>query len=124
MAPAATRELGRTGLRLTQAGLGAAPVGDLWERIPERRAEATLAAACAGGVRYFDTAPWCGNTLAEHRLGHFLRQQAPGSFALSTKVGRVYRRLPGPDDPPIGPWAGGLPFLLRFDHAYDGVMRS
>ena len=124
MEPSATRGLGRTGLRLTQTGMGSAPLGDLWERIPESRAEATLAAAWAGGVRYFDTAPWYGNTLAEHRLGHFLRQQAPGSFAVSTKVGRVYRRSRGPDDPPIGPWAGGLPFVLRFDYAYDGVMRS
>ena len=124
MDPSATRELGRTGLALTQVGAGSAPLGDLWERIPESRAEATLAAAWAGGVRYFDTAPWYGNTLAEHRLGHFLRQQRPGSFAVSTKVGRVYRRSRGPDDRPVGPWAGGLPFVLRFDYTYDGVMRS
>jgi D-threo-aldose 1-dehydrogenase len=104
--------------------MGTAPLGDLWERIPENRAEATLAAAWAGGVRYFDTAPWYGNTLAEHRLGHFLRQQPPGSFAVSTKVGRVYRRSRGPDEAPVGPWAGGLPFVLRFDYTYDGVMRS
>jgi len=124
MDPSATRELGRTGLHLTRAGMGTAPLGDLWERIPESRAEATLAAAWAGGVRYFDTAPWYGNTLAEHRLGHFLRQQPPGSFAVSTKVGRVYRRSRGPDEAPLGPWAGGLPFVLRFDYTYDGVMRS
>jgi len=124
MDPSDTRELGRTGLRLSQAGMGGAPLGDLWERVPESRAEATLAAAWAGGVRYFDTAPWYGNTLSEHRLGHFLRQQPEGGFAVSTKVGRVYRRSRGPDDPPVGPWAGGLPFVLRFDYTYDGVMRS
>jgi D-threo-aldose 1-dehydrogenase len=124
MDPSATRELGRTGLRLTRAGMGGAPLGDLWERIAESRAEATLAAAWAGGVRYFDTAPWYGNTLSEHRLGHFLRQQPRPDFAVSTKVGRVYRRSRGPDDPPLGPWAGGLPFVLRFDYTYDGVMRS
>ena len=39
-----------------------------------------MAAAWAGGVRYFDTAPWYGNTLAEHRLGHFLRQQPRGEL--------------------------------------------
>ena len=124
MDPSVKRELGRTGLGLTVAGMGTAPLGDLWERIPERRAEETLAAAWTGGVRYFDTAPWYGNTLAEHRLGHFLRQQPRQSFAVSTKVGRVYRRSRGPDDPPVGPWAGGLPFVLRFDYGYDGVMRS
>ena len=124
MDPSVTRELGRTGLGLTRAGMGTAPLGDLWERIPESRAEETLAAAWTGGVRYFDTAPWYGNTLAEHRLGHFLRQQPRQSFAVSTKVGRVYRRSRGPDDPPLGPWAGGLPFVLRFDYGYDGIMRS
>ena len=124
MDPSATRQLGRTGLALSPLGIGSAPLGDLWERIPESRAEATLAAAWAGGVRYFDTAPWYGNTLAEHRVGHFLRQQPRGSFAISTKVGRVYARPVDPDDVAPGIWAGGLPFALRFDYGYDGVMRS
>jgi D-threo-aldose 1-dehydrogenase len=108
MDPATTRELGRTGLALTRLGMGSAPLGDLWERIPEDRAEATLAAAWAGGVRYFDTAPWYGSTLAEHRLGHFLRQQPRRSFAISTKVGRVYARPADPDHVAPGIWTGGL----------------
>jgi D-threo-aldose 1-dehydrogenase len=124
MEPSATRQLGRTGLRLSQLGMGTAPLGDLWERIPESRAEAILAAAWQGGVRYFDTAPWYGNTQAEHRLGHFLRQQPRGSFAVSTKVGRVYSRPQDPANVPPGLWTGGLPFELRFDYGYDGIMRS
>jgi D-threo-aldose 1-dehydrogenase len=124
MEPSAMRQLGRTGLALSSLGIGSAPLGDLWERVPESRAQATLAAAWAGGVRYFDTAPWYGNTLAEHRVGHFLRQQPRGSFAISTKVGRVYARPKDPDDVAPGMWAGGLPFALRFDYGYDGVMRS
>jgi D-threo-aldose 1-dehydrogenase len=124
MDPTARRQLGRTGLALTQLGMGTAPLGDLWERIPEERAQATVAAAWQSGVRYFDTAPWYGNTLAEHRLGHFLRQQARGSFAVSTKVGRVYSRPSDPDRIAPAIWTGGLPFELRFDYGYDGVMRS
>jgi hypothetical protein len=83
-----------------------------------------LAAAWQNGVRYFDTAPWYGNTLAEQRLGHFLRQQQRAEFAISTKVGRVYRRPKdlGAFDPSF--WAGGLQFQLRFDYGYDGVVRS
>ena len=69
MDPTARRQLGRTGCALTQLGMGTAPLGDLWERIPEERAQATFAAAWKNGVRYFDTAPWYGNTLAEQRLG-------------------------------------------------------
>lgn len=124
MDPAAIRPLGKTGLGLTQYGMGSAPMGDLWEVLPEDRVDAAFGAAFHGGVRYFDTAPWYGNTLAEHRLGHFLRQQPPGSFAISTKVGRVYRRPKTLDEEPIGFWAGGLPFILRFDYSYDAVMRS
>lgn len=104
--------------------MGSAPIGNLWEALSEGQVDAAYARAFAGGSRYFDTAPWYGNTLAEHRLGHFLRQQTPASFALSTKVGRVYRRPNPLDEPPIGPWAAGLPFILRFDYTYDGVMRS
>jgi D-threo-aldose 1-dehydrogenase len=104
--------------------MGSAPMGDLWERLPEDTVAAAFQAAYDGGVRYFDTAPWYGNTLAEHRLGHFLRQQPFGAFALSTKVGRVYRRPADPGDAPPGIWAGGLPFVLRFDYGYDAIMRA
>ena len=124
MDPRAKRQLGRTGLALTQLGMGTAPLGDLWERVPEERAQATLAAAWQSGVRYFDTAPWYGNTLAEQRLGHFLRQQPRAEFAISTKVGRVYTRPQDPDRFDPGFWAGGLQFQLHFDYGYDGVMRS
>jgi D-threo-aldose 1-dehydrogenase len=124
MDPTVKRQLGRTGLALTQLGMGTAPLGDLWERIPEERAQATFAAAWQQGVRYFDTAPWYGNTLAEQRLGHFLRQQPRAEFAISTKVGRVYTRPQDPQGFDPGFWAGGLPFQLRFDYGYDGVMRS
>lgn len=124
MDPAATREVGRTGLPVTLLGMGSAPIGDLWERLPERQVEATFAKAYEGGVRYFDTAPWYGNTLAEHRLGHFLRQRPRSNFAVSTKVGRIYSRPSDADNVPPGIWAGGLPFVLRFDYSYEGIMRS
>ena len=124
MDPAATRTLGKTGLQVSQYGMGSAPMGDLWERLPEDRVAAAFQAAYDGGVRYFDTAPWYGNTQAEHRLGHFLRQKTFREFKISTKVGRVYRRPDDPDNVPPGIWTGGLPFVLRFDYSYDAVMRS
>ena len=124
MDPTTARRLGRTGLALTQLGMGTAPLGDLWERIPEDQAQAAFVAAWQGGVRYYDTAPWYGNTLAEQRLGHFLRQQPRDGFVISTKVGRVYSRPQDPDTAGAGPWAGGLRFQLRFDYAYDAIMRA
>ena len=99
-------------------------MGDLWERIPEERAQATFAAAWQHGVRYFDTAPWYGNTLAEQRLGHFLRQRARASSRSRPRSEGSIRRPRDPDSFDPGFWAGGLQFELRFDYGYDGVMRS
>jgi D-threo-aldose 1-dehydrogenase len=62
--------------------------------------------------------------LSEHRVGHFLRQQPRASFALSTKVGRTYRRPADPAGFSFPRWAGGLPFALTFDYRRDGVLRS
>jgi D-threo-aldose 1-dehydrogenase len=36
--PSTPRQLGRTGLALSQLGIGTAPLGNLWESIPESRA--------------------------------------------------------------------------------------
>ncbi len=124
MDPFARRRLGRSTLELPTLGFGGAPLGDLFTEIGEANALATVEHACELGVSYFDSAPWYGCGKSEHRLGHVLRQKPRQSFLLSTKVGRVLCR---PDDaenyrPPI--WTGGLPFEIRFDYSYDGVMRS
>ena len=70
------RPIGKTGLEVTVLGLGGAPLGDLFEVIPEPRAEATIAAAWDLGVRLYDTAPLYGRGVSEHRFGHVLRQHA------------------------------------------------
>ena len=123
MDPTATRRLGSTAVAVTQLGFGGVPIADPYRATPEEQAQATLTAAWDGGIRFFDTSPWYGNTKSEHRIGHFLRQRDFGSYRLFSKVGRVYRR---PADPHHRHerWAGGLPFELRFDYGYDGVMRS
>ncbi|MBT6274848.1 MAG: aldo/keto reductase [Chromatiales bacterium] len=128
MDPTTRRNLGQRGLALTQLGFGGAPLGDPGEATPEDQAQATLAAAWKGGLRFFDTAPWYGNTKSEHRFGYFLRSKPREQFVLSTKVGRVYTR---PDKPEFFPdtqyadrWRNGLPFVLRFDYSGQGVRRS
>ena len=120
----ARRRLGRTGVELPVLGFGGAHLGELYARVPEPQARATLEAAWEGGVRYFDTAPWYGHGLSEHRTGEFLRQEPRGDFLVSTKVGRVYSRPHDLAGFSGAPWAGGLPFELRFDYSYDGVMRA
>ncbi len=118
------RRLGRTDLEVTALGFGGAPLGELFELVPEPAVQATLEAAWQGGIRYLDTAPWYGHGLSELREGAFLRRRPRASFRISTKVGRVYRRPADPDRAPIGPWVGGLNFELRFDYSRDGIMRS
>jgi D-threo-aldose 1-dehydrogenase len=104
-------------------GFGGAPLGNMFARIDEQTAEATMAAAWDEGIRYFDTAPHYGGGLSEHRFGHVLRQYSRDSFVLSTKVGRVL--TPDPNihaGPP--PFDTGLPFRARYDYSADGARRS
>jgi D-threo-aldose 1-dehydrogenase len=110
-------------------GFGSAPLGDLYARLDEDTAIATVRAAVAAGVTLFDTSPHYGNGLAEHRVGSGLRGVARDGYVLSTKVGRFMDPLraggtavaagvaaPG--------FAGGLPHKAIIDYSYDGVMRA
>ncbi len=124
MNPTEKRKLGRTEVELTQFGFGGAPVGELFVRVSDEDAQATQQAAWDHGVRYFDTSPWYGLGLSEHRVGRFLAQQGRDDFVISTKVGRILRP---PSDPAVlenSPWIGGLPFEPVFDYGYDAIMRS
>lgn len=118
------RRVGNTAVSVTALGLGGAPLGDLYEKLPEAQAEEVVRTAHRGGVRLYDTAPWYGHGMSEHRLGHTLRQFDRDAFVLSTKVGRVYSRPSERESFSTTPWEGGLPFELRFDYSYDGIYRS
>lgn len=101
-------------------GMGCAPLGDLFQVYPEAQAAETFAAAWEAGVRYYDTAPWYGHGLSEHRLGALLRQHPRAEALVSTKVGRVYRPARRGEDARVQ-WKGGLNFWLRFDYSAEGV---
>lgn len=124
MDPFARRRLGLTAVEVTQLGFGGAGLGDLFEVIPEAQAAATLEAAWDAGIRYYDTAPWYGLTQSEHRFGRALYRQPRRDFVLSTKVGRTMHAVHHAETYDRGIWTGGLPFKVRFDYSYDGVMRS
>ncbi len=124
MDPLARRTLGRTDVQLTQLGFGSAGLGDLYTVLDEVAAQATVAAAWRAGVRYFDTAPWYGRGQAEHRLGRVLHPHPRADYVLSTKVGRTLHAFHPAERFERGMWAGGLPFEVRFDYSYDGIMRS
>jgi D-threo-aldose 1-dehydrogenase len=118
------RKVGKSQATVTKIGLGGAPLGDLFQKLSEDQAQSVLQAAWDAGVRYYDTAPFYGYGKSEHRVGHFLRQQPREEFVLSTKVGRVLTATRDMERFEGGFWVGGLPFELRFDYSYDGIMRS
>jgi D-threo-aldose 1-dehydrogenase len=118
-----TRTIGKTNLEVTEFGFGCAAIGGLYRTCLREDAMAVMQSAWDNGFRYFDAAPFYGFGLAERRVGDFLRDQTPGSYVLSTKVGRLlspvdYDRIP--DHSYVDP----LPFDVAYDYSYDGIMRS
>jgi D-threo-aldose 1-dehydrogenase len=120
----ARRDLGRTGLTVTELGFGTAPLGNLFRPLPDSLACETLGAAEREGFGYYDTAPFYGFGLSERRLGDALR--AHKDIVLSTKVGRLLKPVPGPVDENIvrHGYATPMPFEPVYDYSYDAVMRS
>lgn len=118
------RTIGTTGLALSRIGFGGAPVGDLRRAPSDAEARALLQAAWDAGIRYFDTAPMYGTGLSERRIGDFLRDKPRDDYVLSTKVGRLLV----PDRAHALQVYGGdrraMPFRVRFDYSYDGIMKS
>ncbi len=126
MDPFHLRPLGRTDVRLPALGFGGAALGNLFTKVSDDDAAATLAAGWDAGVRFFDTSPWYGRGLSEHRFGSFLRQQDRGEVLLSTKAGRLFRAPPDRArfEASERAWPMGLPFEHVHDYTYDGIMRS
>lgn len=110
------------GLQVTALGFGGAPLGDLYERLDENVAQATVAAALSAGINLVDTSPYYGHGLSEHRIGAALRTVPRDSVILSTKVGRwMDPARPGTEG---STFVGGLPHSAVIDYSYDGAMRS
>jgi D-threo-aldose 1-dehydrogenase len=103
--------------------MGCASLGNIFHSYSEVEAQGTFAAAWEAGVRYFDTAPWYGHGLSEHRLGTALRDWPRDRVVVSTKVGRVYDPAPRGQDARVN-WAGGLNFAVRYDYSAAGFEAS
>jgi D-threo-aldose 1-dehydrogenase len=117
------RALGRTGLTVTELGLGLAPLGNLYREVSDHDARETLETALDLGIRYFDTAPYYGFGLSEQRAGEVLRGQ-PG-VVVSTKVGRVLESAPDADTAQERHgFVSSMPFEPQYDYSYDGIRRS
>ncbi len=108
---------------LPDVGLGTAAIAGLYHAVDRARAERTIETAWTLGIRYFDTAPHYGQGKAERILGDVLRGQQPGSYVISTKVGRVLTPDANPPERLNG-FVEPLPFRQDYDYSHDGVMRS
>lgn len=111
--------------KLPILGLGCASLGNLYRAIDRDQAFATVDAAWDAQMRYFDTAPYYGLGLSERRLGDALRERSRAGYALSTKVGRLLDPDAAPDlaEERCG-FVTPMPFKVRYDYSYDGIMRS
>lgn len=79
--------LGRTGLRVSVVAFGAGPVSGLMTGADADAQRATVAAAVAAGVNWFDTAPGYGQGQSEANLGRVLAELGAGdSVHVATKV--------------------------------------
>jgi D-threo-aldose 1-dehydrogenase len=123
MDPFATRELGRTGLRLTQLGLGGTSVGSMYVGLDDDEGRAVVERAWDLGARYYDTAPYYGAGSSERRFGQALKGKPRSAFVLSTKVGRLLVPDSSGEGKPAH-FADREPYRAVFDFSPDGVRRS
>jgi len=114
------RRIGTTALQVTTLGLGCAALGNLYEQVSPEDAGATLHAARAAGVNYFDTAPYYGHGLSEQRLGAFLNTGSGPRVTVSSKVGRTLIPVRRGDEGDFG-FAAPLANRPVFDYSADAV---
>lgn len=113
----------RSPVELSQLGFGGAPLGNLYRKIEDSDAQATLDAAWDAGIRYFDTAPQYGLGRSELRVAEALSRFDLDQLTLSTKVGRILEDC-APEDVTPEAFVDVPQKRIVFDFTYDGIMRS
>ena len=103
-----TVPVGKTELHIPRFGLGTAPIGNLYQKLPDEQAVKTVRYALEQGVNFIDTAPLYGAGLAERRLAEALVDVPRDQYILQTKVGRLIQ----PDG------------TVTFNYKRDEVLRS
>lgn len=121
--PTALNQRTRLPVNLSPLGFGGAPLGNLYRKIEDSHAQATLDAAWNAGIRYFDTAPQYGLGRSEMRLAEARSRFDPDQLVLSTKVGRILEDCT-PDEVTPEAFVDVPQKRIVFDFTYDGVMRS
>lgn len=82
------KELGNTGLKISEIGYGASSLGGVFHSFDEGRGIDSVFAAIDAGINFIDVSPYYGHYKAETVLGKALKQIPRDMYYLSTKVGR------------------------------------
>lgn len=82
-----TRVLGKSGIRVSEVGLGCWQLGGDFGPVDERRAGSILEAAHESGITFWDTADVYGAGLSERRIADYVKRHGARPV-ITTKVGR------------------------------------
>ena len=82
------RELGKTGMRLSNISFGASSLGGVFHSFREENGIAAVHVAVDNGINFIDVSPYYGHYKAEIVLGKALKNIERNRYYLSTKVGR------------------------------------
>lgn len=82
------RELGKTGMKISNLSFGASSLGGVFHSIKEEEGIDAVHTAIDNGINFIDVSPYYGHYKAEAVLGKALKNIERHRYYLSTKVGR------------------------------------
>ena len=82
------RDLGQTGMRISEVSLGTWAIGGEWGAVSEEEAWGALHRAVDLGVNFLDTADVYGDGASEKLIGRFLEERKDDEIYVATKAGR------------------------------------
>jgi len=86
------RELGSTGIKVSNLSFGASSLGGVFHPISNKDGIKTVQAAVDNGINLIDCSPYYGDLNAEKVLGSALMHIPRDQYYISTKVGRYWHR--------------------------------
>jgi aryl-alcohol dehydrogenase-like predicted oxidoreductase len=82
------RELGKTGMKVSNISFGASSLGGVFHSLKEETGIMAVHTAVDSGINFIDVSPYYGHLKAETVLGKALKEIDRSKYYLSTKVGR------------------------------------
>lgn len=122
--PPKTRVIPRAGIEMSELGLGCNALGGLFDPTPAQVAFDAVHASMAGGITYYDTAPYYGHGLGEERLGEALERYDRDSYVLGTKIGITINPVVNEGEDFEVKYADPWAFDGVHDFSYDACMRG